>query len=98
MAGCRALRIMDLKQNEIRDKGAKALAHALFGGGGPSLVELNLAQNRIGDLGAAALVKAVASGGESKARPLQRLVLRRNAVTAAGHRALCRPCPSFLQA
>ena len=59
---CTSATKLDLGENEISDRGAKALAAAFAEGAMPKLEKLDLYGNQIGDEGAVALAEAVGKG------------------------------------
>ena len=59
---CTSATLLDLGNNKISDRGAKALAAAFAEGAMPKLEGLYLHSNKIGDEGAVALAEAVGKG------------------------------------
>ena len=60
--GLQKLEVLDLGENKMGDKTAKALAALLKAGAMPKLKELRLALNQIGEAGMAALASAIRGG------------------------------------
>ena len=99
VSGLPALNRLDLSCNQIMNKGALALAHALFSGGAARLTYLSLRKNDIKDQGATGIVKAARAGQVSSGgyRRLDALVLRDNKITVGCLRSLNRATKTFLQ-
>ena len=67
---CTSATLLDLGNNKISDRGAKALAAAFAEGAMPKLEKLVLNNNQIGDEGAVALAEAVGKGALPKLKEL----------------------------
>ena len=72
---CTSATVLSLGDNEISDRGAKALAAAFAEGAMPKLETFNLIGNQIGDEGAVALAEAVGKGALPK---LEEVFLSKN--------------------
>ena len=72
---CTSATKLNLYENKISDRGAKALAAAFAEGAMPKLEVLRLTSNQIGDEGAVALAEAVGKGALPE---LKKLYLNRN--------------------
>ena len=99
VSGLKSLEELNLSCNQIENKGALDLAHALFSGGGKRLKKLNLRKNMIGDQGATGLIKAACAGQKDGGgyRSMDALVLRDNKITAKCFRRIDEVTKMFLQ-
>ena len=80
---CTSATLLNLGNNKISDRGAKALAAAFAEGAMPKLEKLYLNVNKIGDDGAVALAEAVGKGAPN----LQELYLGDNKLSQTGREA-----------